>query len=101
MPFQSKAQMRAAFAQDAEDRKHGREPRWNAKKWADHTPNIKDLPEHVKKANLSEEFHKIAVALMKEIPPNALRSTVFANSIENRIKNVAKAKATPPSPNHA
>jgi hypothetical protein len=79
MPFQSKSQMRAAFAQEAADKKAGRKPRWNAHKWAEHTPNIKDLPEHVKQANLSPEFIKIAVAL-KKLPPVSLRELVDQNS---------------------
>jgi len=47
MPFKSKSQQRWMFA--AESR--GELPEGTAKKWADHTPNIKKLPEHVKKAS--------------------------------------------------
>jgi hypothetical protein len=46
MPFKSQAQRRFMFA--AESR--GEIPKGTAKKWARHTPNIKSLPEHVKKA---------------------------------------------------
>jgi hypothetical protein len=41
MPFKSKAQQRFMFA--AEER--GEIPKGTAKRWADHTPNIKKLPE--------------------------------------------------------
>jgi hypothetical protein len=44
MPFKSKAQMRAAFGGYLGKKMQGR-----AKKWADETPNIEDLPEHKKK----------------------------------------------------
>ena len=37
MPFKSKAQQRFMFAQHPE----------MAKRWAEHTPNIKDLPEKI------------------------------------------------------
>lgn len=55
MPFKSKAQQRFMFA--AEGR--GDIPKGTAKRWADHTPNIKKLPE--KKA----EFQKAAFELGK------------------------------------
>lgn len=41
MPFQSKAQMRAAFGGYL-----GKEMKGKAKQWADETPNIKNLPAH-------------------------------------------------------
>lgn len=41
MPFQSKAQLKAAFAGGL-----GPKMKKRAKLWAEHTPNIKDLPEH-------------------------------------------------------
>ena len=41
MPFKSKAQQRFMFAAE----KSGDLPKGTAKKWAKHTPNIKDLPE--------------------------------------------------------
>jgi len=44
MPFRSKAQMRAAFAGYL-----GREMKAKARQWAKETPNIKALPERVKK----------------------------------------------------
>lgn len=44
MPFQSKAQMRAAFAGYL-----GEEMQSKAEQWAHETPNIKKLPEHKSK----------------------------------------------------
>ena len=44
MPFESKAQMRAAFGGYL-----GPEMKNRAKVWADETPNISKLPEHVGK----------------------------------------------------
>jgi len=55
--------MRAFFAKE----ERGELPKGTAKRWADHTPNIKDLPEHAKKAML-ESFTKIARGL-KKLPP--------------------------------
>lgn len=42
MPFKSKAQMKACYAQH----KAG----WNCKEWSAATSNVKALPEHVKKS---------------------------------------------------
>ncbi len=55
MPFVSKAQQRFMFA---------RHPKM-AKEWADKTPDIKGLPEHVKKSKVykkaySEERNRLA-----------------------------------------
>ncbi len=44
-PFESSAQMRAAFGGYL-----GSEMKSKAKQWAAETPNIKDLPEHKPKA---------------------------------------------------
>ena len=44
MPFESSAQMKAAFGGYL-----GKEMKGKAKQWADETPNIKSLPEHKKK----------------------------------------------------
>lgn len=41
MPFKSKAQQRWMFAAE----KRGEVPKGTAKKWARHTPNLRDLPE--------------------------------------------------------
>ncbi len=46
MPFKSKAQQRWMFA--AEDR--GEVPKGTAERWADHTPDMKELPEKKKEA---------------------------------------------------
>jgi len=44
MPFKSKAQMKWMFAAQ----KRGEVPKGTAEEWAQHTPNIKKLPEKVK-----------------------------------------------------
>jgi len=62
-PFKSKAQQRFMFAAEA----RGEIEKGTAKRWADHTKNIKNLPEHVKKA-MCASFGKIAVEL-KRLPP--------------------------------
>jgi len=54
MPFVSNSQRKFMFA------KHPK----IAKRWAKNTPDIKDLPEHVKKADLSNCFEKIASIMM-------------------------------------
>lgn len=45
MPMKSKAQQKWMFAAEA----RGELPKGTAKRWADHTKDIKDLPEHVEK----------------------------------------------------
>lgn len=59
MPFKSKRQQRFMFA--AESR--GDLPKGTAKRWAKHTPDIKDLPE---KASKKEAFDLGALAVIKE-----------------------------------
>ena len=46
MPFKSKAQMRWMFAAE----KRGKVKKGTAKKWAEHTPNLKRLPTRIGKA---------------------------------------------------
>lgn len=46
MPYESKSQMRKFFAMEAKNEI----PKGTAKRWAHHTPDIKALPEHVKKS---------------------------------------------------
>jgi len=46
MPFQSKSQMRACYAQMSRDKKAGRKSKWNCHKWAHETRNIRNLPEY-------------------------------------------------------
>lgn len=41
MPFKSKAQVKACYA--------AKDPKWDCKKWAKETPNMKSLPAKVKK----------------------------------------------------
>lgn len=52
MPFQSKAQQRAAFGGYL-----GPEMKAKADTWAHETPNLKDLPEHVKKAKPKRKLY--------------------------------------------
>jgi len=52
MPFKSEAQRKWMFA--AEDR--GEVPKGTAERWAKHTPNIKNLPEKVKKHEKKSSF---------------------------------------------
>jgi hypothetical protein len=51
MPFTSKAQMRGAFSGAL-----GPEMKAKAQEWAKETPNIQDLPEHVKPKNGKRTF---------------------------------------------
>lgn len=44
MPFKSKRQQRFMFAAEA----RGEVPKGTAKRWAEHTPSIKKLPERVR-----------------------------------------------------
>jgi len=46
MPFKSKAQRRACWAQYNRDKKAGRKPKWDCKEWEAATP--KELPERVR-----------------------------------------------------
>jgi hypothetical protein len=69
MPFKSKAQQRFMFA--AEDR--GKMPQGTAKRWADHTPSIKKLPEYTKKKDKTTMLRKMAFDLGKVLALNALR----------------------------
>jgi len=59
MPFKSKDQVKACFAQD--------DPRWNCKKWARETKSIKSLPE-----NLPDKMEKKAAVM----PQNTVRKAV-------------------------
>jgi len=53
MPFRSKSQLRAAFGGFL-----GAEMKAKAKQWADETPNIKELPNHVKFKNIKKRGKK-------------------------------------------
>jgi hypothetical protein len=73
MPFESKAQMKACFAKKSRGEGKG----WNCEEWARATPNIKKLPEHVKKAALNSAESEIAPLFTK-----------IANSIITKRKQV-------------
>jgi hypothetical protein len=53
MPFRSKSQQRAAFSGGL-----GPKMKKKAKLWAEHTPNIEDLPEH---ADMKKSFWVISL----------------------------------------
>lgn len=58
MPFRSKSQVSACFAQNSPD--------WDCHKWAKETKNIKNLPKKLKKEadlKITSSFQKIAKAL--------------------------------------
>lgn len=76
MPFKSKAQQRFMFA--AEDR--GDLPEGTAKRWADHTPSFKKLPEKVHKRDKTAEFRKAAFELGKAYAIAALRAQLESSS---------------------
>lgn len=46
MPFVSKAQRRACYAQYGRDKKAGNTPKWNCKEW-DSKTDLKNLPEKI------------------------------------------------------
>lgn len=71
----------------------GEIPKGTSKKWAKHTPNIKDLPEHVKKAS----FAKIAIALkrLKPVPSAMIEQKEYqmATAAANKGMKPAAARA--------
>lgn len=74
MPFKSKAQQRWMFAAEA----RGELPKGTAREWADHTPNIKDLPERIKKkkrkkAMFTKGFKKTAGIDWPKQEPESVR----------------------------
>ena len=50
MPFRSKSQIRACYAQRSKDLKNNRKPKWNCKLWLSHTKNIKNLQDKIRKS---------------------------------------------------
>ena len=54
MSFKSKAQQGLFFAKEA----RGELPKGTAERWAKHTPNISDLPEHVVKSAMRRKVKK-------------------------------------------
>ena len=66
MPYKSKSQVRAFFAKE----ERGELPKGTAKEWAHKTPDIKKLPEHVKKSSAQiadEVLAKLGANLAKGI----------------------------------
>lgn len=64
MPAKSKAQLRWLHAAEA----RGEVPKGTAKRWAEHTPDIKNLPERVKKAASLLGGINLPIAPLK-VPP--------------------------------
>jgi len=89
MPFKSKAQMRMFYAKEAK----GELPEGTAKTWVEHTKNLKNLPEHVKKA--SDAFSKIANQLFKpeEAPP--IKPEVIQTQQIQETENMKRQGMTP------
>ena len=74
MPFKSQAQMKAAFGGHL-----GRAMQKKAKEWAHKTPDIKDLPKHVKKEESINEAPRVANPLeffVVENPRDYTKSSV-------------------------
>jgi len=89
MPFKSKAQMRAFFAKE----KEGELPKGTAKKWANETPNISKLPEHVKKACLGN-FIKISKNLfdplkIKPVPMRIIQQDMITAAKQDKMKGMS------------
>jgi hypothetical protein len=94
VPFKSKAQQRFMFA--AEDR--GEIPKGTAERWADHTPDIKGLPEKKKKKKDDKDSgtkkKAMLVCLVQKMQKNATHKLAF-DRIGKRLK---KKAAVPPQP---
>ena len=72
--------MRMFFAKE----KSGELPKGTAKRWAHETKSIKSLSEHVKKADLSDQFIKIAKKLFDPVKsPPLSASTIQQDTIES------------------
>lgn len=61
MPYKSKAQQRKFFAMES----RGELPKGTALEWAHETPNLKSLPEHVKKSTLLAHAHDSGSGIAK------------------------------------
>jgi len=104
MPFKSKAQQRFMFA--AEER--GELPKGTAHRWAEHTPDIKHLPERKKKkkkdhhdkhafvtgfdkvavVDLSEEARYKAIAPMQDYVPGRVGNQLDTDTGQRRKANM-------------
>lgn len=88
MPFQSLAQMRAAFAG-----KLGPSMQARAHEWADATPNIKDLPEHKTQAKTKKSIVKKLVK--KHTGKGGMPKSPFAQA--SSPINLLSMRGTPPT----
>lgn len=82
MPFKSKAQMRMMFAKE----ERGEVPKGTAKRWADETKNIDNLPEHVKQAQIVQLFAKVAERFIDARPVPSAISLRQASAAERNRK---------------
>ncbi len=95
MPFKSKAQQRFMFA--AEER--GEIPKGTAERWADHTPNIKDLPEKKKKKKDSKEEKDVKKAALRCLV-GRLQKTAGLKKIMGHLKKANPMAARAPQASH-
>lgn len=82
MPYKSKAQMRMMFAKE----KAGEVPQGTAQRWADETPDIKNLPEHKKQAEWVGAFIKMAIHLMDKREARMVPSAITLRDTTNATK---------------
>lgn len=90
-PFKSMAQMKLFFAKE----KRGEMPKGTAIKWVEETPNIKSLPEHVKNAELSDLFIKIAKKLFNPQKSPPLKARVVQQDMISTTKEEKMKGMTP------
>lgn len=90
MPFKSKAQQRWMFAAEA----RGEVPKGTAKQWADETPNIKKLPERVKRKKRGKK--KTFVAGLKKVAAQSLAGVTDQAIEKHNRKLLEKMRAKKP-----
>lgn len=103
MPFKSKAQQRFMFAAEA----RGEVPKGTAKTWAEHTPNIKKLPEKKKQSKTEKKaaFIRSFVAsfygklgMSKEAAVGTPAFYTLVDAANQDLIKEATAGAVPPTP---
>ena len=83
--------MRLFFAKE----KDGELPKGTALEWAHETKNIKNLPDHVKKANLNNLFVKIAKKLFNPIESPPIPQRVVQQDAIDAVKQEKMKGMTP------
>lgn len=91
MPFKSKAQQRYMFAAEARHEL----PKGTAERWAHHTPDIKSLPQHVKKKN--KRSKRASVAPGEDV--FAELSDVFGQMLISPGGQAPRLESLPPTSN--